>query len=440
MLSPKLANSHWLIPAGAGIGVIIGLLLVHTAGPWFSVPKLEAVALLPDPTISEPSEARVVKAIPLTLEVATTEKPIPNPLPPRLKLEPATKVQLTQPAALRTTASKLPAAKKTHYKPIALWQKPPADTPDLPLSYFLTSKLWFQEQPAVYQAVSLGDNDLLREFLHLGRDANEPSLAGDTPLCAAVRHGDEKACDLLLLFGADANLPGRDGLSPVGLASLKRSPAILRLLLAHGAHADTPFPSPFPKEALEAILIKDLKHYLSVDSRITPLMACAARGDVEAAALLLKAGAKTGAYTRKYKRYPLNFAATQGYLFLMRVLLGRSADEEPDLLVTVDLSKQKAWITREGKVVDSTTISSGRKGYSTPTGRYVVTDKHQHHISTLYHVDMPWFMRLNCSAIGLHSGYVTGRPASHGCIRLPYNKAKAFFYQVKVGDEVEIVY
>jgi lipoprotein-anchoring transpeptidase ErfK/SrfK len=53
---------------------------------------------------------------------------------------------------------------------------------------------------------------------------------------------------------------------------------------------------------------------------------------------------------------------------------------------------------------------------------------------------MPWFMRLNCGAIGLHSGYVTGRPASHGCIRLPYEKAREFFQQLAVGDEVEIVH
>jgi lipoprotein-anchoring transpeptidase ErfK/SrfK len=53
---------------------------------------------------------------------------------------------------------------------------------------------------------------------------------------------------------------------------------------------------------------------------------------------------------------------------------------------------------------------------------------------------MPWFMRLNCSAIGLHSGYVTGRPASHGCIRLPYDQAKLFFSLTGVGDEVQIVH
>ena len=68
-----------------------------------------------------------------------------------------------------------------------------------------------------------------------------------------------------------------------------------------------------------------------------------------------------------------------------------------------------------------------------------MTDKHISWNSTIYYVEMPWFMRLNCSAIGLHAGYVTGEPASHGCIRLPYEKAKKWFGIVKAGDEVQII-
>jgi hypothetical protein len=187
-------------------------------------------------------------------------------------------------------------------------------------------------------------------------------------------------------------------------------------------------------------MIKDLRNALESDRGITPLICCAARGDVEGAVALLNAGAKAGVCTTRYHRYPINFAATQGYLFLMRVLLGRDPESEPDTLVTVDLSTQRAWVMKQGRIINSTSVSTGRAGYSTPAGRYVITDKHKSHTSTLYHVAMPWFMRLNCGAIGLHSGYVTGRPASHGCIRLPYEKAKEFFSQVAVGDEVEIVH
>ena len=168
-------------------------------------------------------------------------------------------------------------------------------------------------------------------------------------------------------------------------------------------------------------------------------MCCAARGDVEGAVALMRAGAKTNAYTSRYKKYPINYAAVQGYLFLMRVLLGRDPESEPDILVTIDLSKQRAWVEKDGKILDSTTVSTGKSGYRTPAGRYVITDKHTHWTSTIYHSSMPFFQRLNCGSFGMHSGYVTGRPASHGCIRLPYSKAKSFFYLTKVGDEVQIV-
>ena len=168
-------------------------------------------------------------------------------------------------------------------------------------------------------------------------------------------------------------------------------------------------------------------------------MACAARGDVDGVVALMRSGAKTFTTTRKYRHTALDFAATQQFVFLMRVLLGRAPDEEPEVLITVDLSSQRATLSKNGSVIERTSVSTGREGYSTPAGRYVITDKHPLHKSTLYHVDMPWFMRLNSSAIGLHAGYVTGRPASHGCIRLPDSVARRFYSLTKVGDEVQIV-
>lgn len=293
--------------------------------------------------------------------------------------------------------------------------------------------------PPLYYAAMMGDMALAKDALAAGMDVNATTAGGDTALCAAVWHGQQDMVQLLLLAGADPNLPGRERQAPLLLASLRRSTDILEGLLLAGADANARFTSPLPKAILDAVQIRDLKSSMSYDRGHTALIACAARGDVEGASLLLRYGAKTGLPTQKHYRYPINFAATQGYLFLMRVLLGRPADEEPNLLVTVDLSKQKAWITQDGVVVDTTSISSGREGYSTPQGRYVVTDKHRTWTSTLYHVSMPYFMRLNCSAIGLHQGHVTGRPASHGCIRLPADKARAFFARVQVGDEVEII-
>jgi hypothetical protein len=307
-------------------------------------------------------------------------------------------------------------------------------------AYFL-SAMPFEEcpLPVIYQAVLADDGAWLAEALAHGLSPDAGTPAGDTALCAAVRLGRLELVRELLLSGADARLPGYGGQVPIVLASLRRPAEIMRMLLVAGAYSDEPFAAPVEDFLLQDVVIRDLKASLQNDRGVTPLMACAARGDVEGAVVLMQHGARASKHTKKHARYPLNFAATQRFLFLMRVLLGRSPDAEPDLLITVDLSQQRAWISRQGKIIESTSISTGRAGYETPAGRYVITDKHRRWVSTIYKVPMPWFMRLNCGAIGLHSGYVTGRPASHGCIRLPESKARRFFELAKVGDEVQIV-
>lgn len=294
--------------------------------------------------------------------------------------------------------------------------------------------------PQAYQAVLNDDPEHLAKVIALGISPTEPTLGGDTPLCAAVRMGRAACVRVLALAGVDMNEPGQEQQPPIAIASLRRNAEVLQALIDAGVDPNTRFRTPVLREVIERCTIKDLRNTLESDRGVTPLICCASRGDVEGAITLMRGGAKSSVCTTRYHRYPINFAATQGYLFLMRVLLGRDPDSEPNLLVTVDLSKQRAWVTREGRVINSTSVSTGREGYNTPAGRYVITDKHRSHTSTLYHVAMPWFMRLNCGAIGLHSGYVTGRPASHGCIRLPYEKAREFFHQVSVGDEVQIVH
>ena len=294
--------------------------------------------------------------------------------------------------------------------------------------------------PPVYQAVLLQNEEWLLQALQSGLSPNDVTPAGDTAICAAVQSGFVKGIELLLLHGADVTKLGREGQPPLALAALKRNEGVIEALLRGGGDPNTVFQTPVAKELLDTVNQPGLKSSLRSDAGVTVLMACAARGDVESTIALLKRGAKTSLHTKKYSRYAINFAADQRYLFVMRILLGRPADAEPDLLVTIDLSQQKAWIAERGVTIDSTKVSTGRQGYSTPSGRYVVTDKHRSWTSTLYHVSMPFFMRLNCSAIGLHSGYVSGRPASHGCIRLPYDTAKKWFGIIKVGDEVEIVH
>lgn len=249
--------------------------------------------------------------------------------------------------------------------------------------------------PMVYQAVVMNDKEWLSQLLDSGFGANEETPFGDTPLCAAIKSGSGELVDMLLLQGADPNKVGRDGQPPVALAALKRNPEVLPALLRAGADPNATFVLPVPEGLYARLPFPELRYSLRKEKGVTPLMATAARGDVEATLALLRHGARANKPTRTNYRYPINFAADQKFIFIMRILLGRPADSEPKTLVTVDsLFTQRAVLRRLGQVIDTTQVSTGREGYETPSGRYVITDKHKQWTSNVYHVQMPWFMRL----------------------------------------------
>lgn len=409
----------WLLPATVGTAVGGGIILAlsqpntqtqHTLVTLDSQPAVESVASLspspatsPVPSVAAPITEPKVEILPAVVSVS----------PPSLEPE-IVAVEL----------------KPSHWQPLV------DDVGDR----FRTEIPETGGLPLLYLAVLHEDPEWISQLIAHGADVNEMTPGGDTALCAAIRGMSEDCVRALLYGGANPKQLGFEKQLPIAIAALRRGTDILRALVVAGEDPNTRFTSPVSLPVLERVQIRDLKHALENDRGVTLLMACASRGDVEGAAELIRLGAKSNLCTTRYKRYPINFAATQGYLFLMRIILGRQPESEPQILVTIDLTKQRAWVTKEGQVIDSCAVSTGRQGYSTPAGRYVITDKHRSWTSTLYHVSMPFFMRLNCSAIGLHSGHVTGRPASHGCIRLPYEKAKKFFALVNVGDEVQIVH
>jgi lipoprotein-anchoring transpeptidase ErfK/SrfK len=132
--------------------------------------------------------------------------------------------------------------------------------------------------------------------------------------------------------------------------------------------------------------------------------------------------------------------------------------------VVVNLHEQRAYLLHGGRATTSSRISSGREGHRTPIGRFRVIRKDQDHRSSLYgdYVDnsgrvvranvdvrkggkprhthfvgaaMPFFVEFSPS-YGLHAGYLPGVPASHGCIRMPYWKARQFYDAVHIGTPV----
>jgi len=116
-----------------------------------------------------------------------------------------------------------------------------------------------------------------------------------------------------------------------------------------------------------------------------------------------------------------------------------AATTEP-LMAVVSLNNQRVAIYAGANRVLQATVSSGRKDYETPAGIYSIIEKNREHYSNLYDdAAMPFMQRLTWSGIALHAGALPGYPASHGCIRMPYEFAEQLFDLSKIGMRVVVV-
>ncbi len=107
--------------------------------------------------------------------------------------------------------------------------------------------------------------------------------------------------------------------------------------------------------------------------------------------------------------------------------------------VVIDIADQKAFLLVNGKIAARSPISTARPGKSTPRGSFTITERvRSGKISTIYKVEMPYWMRLGGTPFGLHAGYLPGYPASAGCIRLPMNMARTIYDHTGYGTRVSV--
>ena len=97
-------------------------------------------------------------------------------------------------------------------------------------------------------------------------------------------------------------------------------------------------------------------------------------------------------------------------------------------LIVISKPSQHMYVFSDGQLWASTPISTGKKRHATPSGVFPILQKQRYHRSNIYSgAPMPYMQRLTWEGIALHSGWVPGYPASHGCVRLPPAFAQSLF-------------
>jgi lipoprotein-anchoring transpeptidase ErfK/SrfK len=148
-----------------------------------------------------------------------------------------------------------------------------------------------------------------------------------------------------------------------------------------------------------------------------------------------------------------------------RELLSQATAENVSL--EISLSEQRGLLLVRTAIAMDFPVATGKKSHPTPAGSFTIRSKEKNYFSNLYgkiydaqnvvlvgvadaRTDlvpeggrfegamMPYWMRLTDTGVGLHVGYVPGRPASHGCIRIKRDAATEIFDLVKVGTPVVV--
>src|SRR6201989_1730306 len=115
---------------------------------------------------------------------------------------------------------------------------------------------------------------------------------------------------------------------------------------------------------------------------------------------------------------------------------GASASSESQgngstILVTIDKSRQRMTVVLDGVPKYEWPVSTGKAGYSTPSGTYTATSMNEIWYSKQWdNAPMPhsiFFIKDGHAIHGSNEVKNLGQPASHGCVRIsPENAAKLY--------------
>ena len=122
-------------------------------------------------------------------------------------------------------------------------------------------------------------------------------------------------------------------------------------------------------------------------------------------------------------------------------ILAASAPAHARVEISVDLDRQRMTIVKNHGETIVWKISSGRRGFETPTGRFIVQRMDAEHFSDEYdQAPMPFAIFFS-RGLAIHgtSERGLGSPRSHGCVRLSIPNARELYSWVEqYGAAIEI--
>lgn len=121
-------------------------------------------------------------------------------------------------------------------------------------------------------------------------------------------------------------------------------------------------------------------------------------------------------------------------LAIAALALCAATPSRADILISIDKSAQQMTVTVDGDPRYIWPVSTGARGYDTPSGDFKPFRMERDHFSREWDdAPMPYSIFFTQQGHAIHGSFhkSIGRPASHGCVRLEPRNAAILFALVK---------
>ena len=179
-----------------------------------------------------------------------------------------------------------------------------------------------------------GNATIISKLLQAGADSNKARVTGVTPLMLCANMGTSVAVEELIKHGADVNVSeNKEHQTALMWATAEKYPRVIQLLVDAGADVDAisktiPEPEPYIIEDENLVFGRNYPvtvRFPEFTGGFTALYFAAQQGDIEAAKILLDAGADINKYSKEHGT-PLIIALTSGHEDIAKFFLDNGAD------------------------------------------------------------------------------------------------------------------